>query len=125
MDRAASGNTTSSTGRGAPGRERYSAGLADLQRAEVDLLRVTRRAASAIAHGIDTYDRERRRSAQEKVDGAIEDFPHNTAKALSDSLREAADLPLDIAEAVAPKNYRKRVRRGLRNASSVLRVFRM
>ena len=114
-----------SAGQEPGGRERYSAGLADIQRAEVDLLRVARRAARAFAKGFDTYDRERQHSAQTKKDGAIEDFPHNTAKALSESLREAADLPLDLAEAVAPKNYRKRMRRNIRNASRVLRVFRM
>ena len=103
----------------------YSEGLGDLQRAEADLVRVARRATKAVAQGVETYDRERSRSAAEKKDGAIEDFPHNTAKALSETLKEASEIPVDVAEALAPKNYRKRMRRYLKRVSKALRVFRL
>ncbi len=66
-----------------------------------------------------------RRSAREKKDGAVKDFPHNSAKALSESLKEASEIPVDMADAVTTKNYRKRMRRGLRRASRVLRLFRL
>jgi len=105
--------------------ELYSEGLEDIQRAEADLVRVARRASQAIAKGIDTYDRERSRSAHEKEDGAIEDFPHNSAKAMSEALKEASELPIDIAEATAPRHMRKRMRRNLRRLSKSLRVFRL
>jgi hypothetical protein len=105
--------------------ELYSDGLEDIQRAEADLARVARRASQAIAKGIDTYDRERSRSAHEKEDGAIEDFPHNSAKAMSEAFKEASELPLDIAEAVAPRHARKRMRRNLKQLSKTLRVFRL
>jgi len=105
--------------------EKYSPGLEDIQQAEADLIRVLRRATRAVAQGVDTYDRERRRSAAEKQDGAIEDFPHNSAKALSEAMKEASEIPVDIADALTTKNYRKRLRRGLKNASGALRVFRM
>lgn len=105
--------------------ERYSEGLEDIQRAEADLVRVARRATQAIAKGIDTYDRERSRSAREKEDGAIEDFPHNSAKAVSEALKEASELPIDIAEATAPRHMRKRMRRNLKQVSKALKVFRL
>jgi len=75
--------------------------------------------------GIETYDEERSRSAHEKEDGAIEDFPHNSAKAMSEALKEASELPLDIAEALAPRDYRRRMRKNLRQLSKTLRVFRL
>ena len=105
--------------------EQYSRGLEDIQRAEADLVRVARRATRAVATGLDTYDRERRRSAQEKMDGAIEDFPHNSAKALSESLKEASEIPMDIADSASAVNYRRRVRKQLKRVSKVLRVFRL
>jgi hypothetical protein len=105
--------------------ERYSEGLEDIQRAEADLVRVARRATRAVAKGLDTYDQERSRSAHEKEDGAIEDFPHNSAKALSEALKEASELPLDVAEALAPREYRQRMRKNLKKMSRTLRVFRL
>jgi hypothetical protein len=105
--------------------ERYSEDLEDFQRAEKDLVRAARRATRAVSKGIETYDEERRASAREKEDGAVEDFPHNYAKAISETLREGADVPLDVAEALAPKDYRKRVRRNLKRVSRTLRLFRL
>ena len=105
--------------------ERYSDSLEDIQKAEKDLVRVARRATRAVAKGVDTYDEERRRSARSKQDGAIEDYPHNMAKAMSETLREGADIPMDLADALAPKDYRRRVRRSLRRISGALRLFRL
>jgi hypothetical protein len=105
--------------------EEYSEGLADIQQAEADLVRVARRATQAVAKGIDTYDQERRTSAQSKKDGAVEDFPHNSAKAMSAALKEASELPLDVADAITTKNYRKRLRHGLRRVSRSLRLYRL
>ncbi len=105
--------------------EKYSDGLADVQRVEGDLVRLARRATAAVAKGLDTYDRERSRSAAEKTDGAIEDFPHNSAKALSESLKEASEIPLDIADSATSVNYRRRMRRNLQRVSKALRVFRL
>ncbi len=107
------------------GDERYTDGLEDVQKAEKDLVRAARRTTRAVAKGIDTYDEERRASALSKKDGAVEDFPHNYAKAVSETLREGADIPMDLAEALAPKDHRKRVRRNLRRASRTLRLFRL
>src|SRR5687768_5252861 len=64
-------------------KEKYSEGLADVQRLEGDLLRVSQKAAKALSKGIDTYDHERQKSSKEKTDGAVEDFVHNSAKAAS------------------------------------------
>jgi hypothetical protein len=108
-----------------PRAERYTRGLADFQQAEVDLLAVMRRATRAIALGVETYEHERAKSAKTKTDGAIIDFPHNSAKALSETIREASEIPVDVADAMTTQNYRRRVHRNLRNVAKALRVFRM
>ncbi len=105
--------------------EKYSEGLEDVQRAEADVMRVARRASKAATVGLDTYERERNRSAEEKKDGAIEDFPHNSAKAMSEALKEASEIPLDMAESISTKDYRKRLRDNLRVISKTMRVFRI
>lgn len=105
--------------------DKYSEGLEDVQRAEADLIRVARRASKAATVGLDTYERERSRSASEKKDGAIEDFPHNSAKAVSEALKEASEIPLDVADSISTKDYRKRLRDNLKQVSRVLRVFRI
>jgi len=105
--------------------DKYSEGLEDVQRAEADLVRIARRASKAATAGLDTYERERSRSASEKKDGAIEDFPHNSAKAMSDALKEASEIPLDVADSISTKNYRKRLRDNLKMVSRTLRIFRI
>jgi hypothetical protein len=105
--------------------ERYSDGLEDLQRMERDVMRVAKRSARAVTKGLDTYDQESRRSAKEKKDGAIEDFANNSAKAASVAMKEAAEIPMDIAESMNRRSYRKRLRNNLRRMSRVIRLFRM
>ena len=105
------------------GEERYSGGLKDIQRMEADLVRVARRATRAMAEGIDTYDRERSRSASEKEDGAIRDFIPNTGKAMSAYLEEASEIPMDVAEAINTQTNRRQLRRGLRRVSRVMRLW--
>jgi hypothetical protein len=107
------------------GKEGYSEGLEDIQRLEKDVLRVSQRAAKSLSKGIDTYQEERQKSAEEKKDGAIEDFVHNSAKAMSVSIKEASEIPMDIAEAVNKKSYRKRLRQTLRQASRVIRFWQI
>src|SRR5688572_10220256 len=105
--------------------ERYSEGLEDVQRLEGNLVRVAKRSARAFSTGIDTYEQERDRSAKEKKDGAIEDFVHNSAKAASASMKEASEIPVDIAEALGDRSYRKRTRKSLRRVSGTIRLFRI
>jgi hypothetical protein len=107
------------------GKERYSEGLEDIQRVEGDAVRIAQRSARALSKGLDTYDQERRRSAKEKKDGAIEDFAHNSAKAVSVAMKEASEIPMDIAEALGETSYRKRLRESLRQTSRIMRLFRI
>lgn len=107
------------------GKRKYSRGLKDIQEVEADFVRIARRASKAVSKGLDTYDQERTRSANEKKDGALEDFAHNSAKAISASLKEASELPIDIAESISSKNYIKPLRASLRRAAKTLRVFRL
>lgn len=107
------------------GKVKYSKGLEDIQTMEADVLRVSQRAAKAFSKGIDTYQSERQKSAEEKKDGAIEDFVHNSAKAMSTSIKEASDIPMDIAESINTDTYRKRLRESLRNASKMIDFWRI
>lgn len=102
---------------------KYTRGLKDIQEFEGDLVVITRKATKALSKGVEVYDREREQSARQKKDGALEDYIHNTAKASSSALREAADIPVDIAEAISPVRYRKRARRLLRRASKNIRLW--
>jgi hypothetical protein len=108
------------------GKAKYSKGLEDIQTLEGDVLRISQRAAKAFSKGIDTYQSEREKSAQEKTDGAIEDFVHNSAKAMSASMKEASDIPVDIAESLnRDTTLRKRLRRSLSDASEVIGFWRI
>ncbi|MCC7360102.1 MAG: hypothetical protein IT317_11525 [Anaerolineales bacterium] len=106
----------------AAGAAQYTRGLEDVQVVSGDWLRATRKAVGALAKGLETYERERLRSAAEKTDGALEDFPYNAGKAASVWLKEASDIPLDIAEAAKQRSYAKRARKNLRRVSKLLRV---
>ena len=105
--------------------KKYSEGLEDVQVLEGDVIRIVQRAAKAASKGIDTYEHERRKSAQEKTDGAIEDFFNNSAKATSAYLKEASEIPVDIAESINTESYRKRLRKNLRRTSKLVRLFRI
>jgi hypothetical protein len=107
------------------GKEKYSEGLEDIQQLEGNVMRVAQRSTRALSKGIDTYEQERKRSAKEKKDGAIEDFAHNSAKATSVFMKEASEIPLDIAESLDATSYKKRLRDSLRQASRVIRLFRI
>ena len=104
---------------------KYSRGLKDIQEFEGNMVVIAKKASKALSKGVDVYDREREQSSREKMDGAIEDYLHNTAKASSAALKESADIPMDIAEAISPVSYRKRLRRGLRRASKYIRLWRI
>ena len=106
-------------------KEKYSKGLEDIQRFEGNVVRITQKAAKALSKGVDVYEKEREKSAQEKTDGAIEDFINNSAKATSAYLKEASDIPIDLAESVSTESYRKRLRKNLRQASKFLRLWRI
>ena len=104
---------------------KYTEGLEDVQRMEGDVMRVAQRSARALSKSLDTYDQERKRSAKEKKDGAIEDFAHNSAKAASTYMKEISEIPMDIAESLDTSSYRKRLRDSLHQTSKVIRLFRI
>jgi hypothetical protein len=104
---------------------KYSPELEDIQIIGTDAVRAAHKAASALEKGIDTYERERLRSAKEKKDGAIEDFLYNAGKAASVWMKEASDIPVDLTESVRRRPYSKRLRKSLRKAAKALRNWRM
>ena len=106
------------------GRRNYSRGLKDVQEVEGDMVKIARKATRSVAKAIETYEKERTRSADEKKDGAIEDFPQNAAKAMSEAMKEASDIPVDVVDALTTRNLRKQLRRNLKRTSRALKVFR-
>ncbi len=104
---------------------KYTKGLKDGQRFEGDMVHIAQKASKAMTKGIDTYERERQESARSKRDGAIEDFINNSAKASSTYLKEASDIPVDIAESFNRTAPAKNLRRNLRRASRMMRVWKM
>ena len=107
------------------GKEKYTEGLEDVQVMEGNMIRIAQRTAKAASKGLDTYEQERQRSAKEKTDGAIEDFFNNSAKAVSASLKEASDIPLDVVESINTESARKRLRKNLKRTSKLIRLFRI
>lgn len=104
---------------------RYSKGFKDVQRVEGDMVRISQKAAKALSKGVDTYERERSHSASNKKDGAVEDFVYNSAKATSAYLKEASDIPVDLANSMVTKSYRKGLRRLLRGTSKTICMWRI
>ncbi len=117
------GKKSKNDGEGA--KVKYSKGLEDVQRLEGDVVRIAQKATKALSKGIDTYEREREQSSKDKTDGAIEDYFQNSAKAASTYLKEASDIPVDLVESVNKTSYRKRLRRSLRRASKIIRMWRI
>ena len=105
--------------------DKYSDGLEDIQVLEGDVMRVAQRAVRALSKGVDTYENERQKSANEKTDGAIEDFFHNSAKATSVYMKEASEIPVDMVESMNKESYRKRLRKSLQRSSRFIRLFRI
>ncbi len=99
------------------GKPRYSKALKDAQRLEGDAVHIAQTAARAFSKSIDTYEGERQRSAKKKTDGAMKDFFHNSAEAASTFLKEASDIPVDVADSVSRLSLRKKLRKSLRRGS--------
>lgn len=103
---------------------RYSKGLEEIQRMEGHLTRSAQRIARATEKGITSYRKLSIKSAKKKKDGAIRDFIPNSGIAMSRSMREASQLPFDIAQAMDTPQNRKRLKRQLRGISRSLRSWR-
>ncbi|MEP7133410.1 MAG: hypothetical protein ABI904_00615 [Chloroflexota bacterium] len=106
-------------------KEKYTEGLEDVQVMEGNMIHIAQKAAKAASKGLDTYEHERQKSAKAKTDGAIEDFFNNSAKAVSASLKEASDIPIDVVESINTESYRKRLRKNLKRTSKFMRLFRI
>jgi len=104
---------------------RYSKGMRDVQKAEGRLARVTKKAARSAYKGASEYDKQRRKSASKKRDGAVRDFLPNVGLAMSEAIGEASDIPTDVARMLNTKTSRRMLRNQLRIVSSPVRLFRL
>ncbi len=98
----------------------YSRGLEDVQRMEGDAVVIAKKAAQALAKSLETYHEAREKSARKKKDGALEDFLDNSAKATSAYLKEASDIPVDLADSIGRSSLRKNLRKSLRRAGGFI-----
>jgi len=90
--------------RGGKGRKRrYSKGLKDPQKCEVDATRALNRVADAVADGVSEYRSERNKSARRKRDGAIKDAVRNLGRGLSEALDTGARAPSDLTRRATTK----------------------
>lgn len=88
-------------------RRKTSRELRDVEQMERHLGRAAQRAARAMAEGLDTYQRRRRRSAQRKRDGALRDLPRNAAAGMARTLRLSSRVPVDLARAADTPTVRR------------------
>ncbi len=95
-------------------RRTVSRELRDVETMERYLGRAAQRTARAVADGIDTYRRRRRRSARRKRDGALRDLPRNAAEGMAVTLRVASRVPIDLARAADTPTVRRALYFGTR-----------
>jgi hypothetical protein len=103
----------------------YSKQFGDAQRTEAKLAKATEKAARAVARGAEVYNDARKKSVSNKRDGALRDFGPNLAEGLSESLRVASSVPVDVADALNTKSSRRLLRSQFRMMNNVLRIWRM
>lgn len=88
----------------------YSKRFKLAQKSERKMTKATRRLAEAVVAGIETWERERDRSAGKGKDGAMRDSLENYAKAYGKAVRKASRVPEDLVEGlrvVLPKKLQK------------------
>ena len=88
----------------------YSKTYERSQKAERRMTSASRRLASAVLVGIESWEKERDKSSRKKKDGALRDAPENLAKAYGEALREASRVPEDLVKGVRvymPKKVQK------------------
>ena len=93
----------------------YSDGLADAQDIFVSMVDVSARVAKAVAKGLETYLDANEKSAKNKKDGTVRDLGINSAKGLSESLRELSLIPVDIAKKLDTESTQEAIDRQLKN----------
>ena len=103
-------------------RRKVSRELRDMEQMERHLGRAAQHAARAMADGMDTYRRRRRRSARTKRDGALRDMPRNAAEGMAEALRGASRVPIDLARAADTPTVRRVLYYGTRMLLLPLRV---
>jgi hypothetical protein len=104
---------------------KYSRGLRDLQKSGRSVSKVSSRLARSVSKGMDAYRKASDKSARKKRDGAIRDFGLNMAKGVSKTLRESSRTPYDLARAMSQRGSRRLIRRQVRAASRMARLFRL
>ena len=103
----------------------YSKQFRDLQVSEGKMAKASEKLARAVAKGAAAYNDARKHSAGKKRDGAMREMGPNLAVGLSESLREASSLPLDVADALNTKTARQMMRTQYKLLRNGLRFWRL
>jgi hypothetical protein len=91
--------------------------LRGLLRAERATTKAASRLTRAVARGLEEYQRRSEKSANKRRDGAIHDMARNAAAAVGEVMREASEVPSDLAKAISPRpKVVRRVLRALRSS---------
>ena len=90
----------------APKKKKYSSGLKGVQKMERNMTKAQRRMAKAVLRGLDTWSKERDRSAYKHKDGAVRDSMKNAAKAAGKFVRVASHVPADMMSALPVKPWK-------------------
>lgn len=97
----------------------YSKDLKNIQKAEHRLSKASRKIARSVEKGINSYLKQRDKSASKKKDGALEDLSINFSKGFADFGKAASPAFYDIGKAVnifrLTKKQRKSVKRQIRS----------
>ena len=98
--------------------------LRDAQRTEARFAKISEKAARALAQGAETYNDARKKSAGDRADGPTRDFLPNMAEGLSESIRRASSIPVDVADALNTKTARGMLRNQMRMMRAGMRLWR-
>ena len=98
-------------------RQKYSKGLAGIQRFEDSISAANLRIARAVAAGLEEYRTRRKRSARKKRDGPLRDVLQNSAHATAVFLKKSTRASDRVARAVDSKFVWRRVRSAIQLAS--------
>jgi hypothetical protein len=105
-------------------KRRYSRGLKGVQVVGRRMTKMSSKSMRAVSRGMKAFRKANDKSARKSRDGGLRDLNLNLAKGFSRTLREASDLPYDMAKSLRTRNTRRIVRLQIRAASRLSRALR-
>ncbi len=102
----------------------FTRGTKSFQKIEETVATTALSFAHAISKGLSTYLDARKKSAESKKDGAVQDMVVNVAKGVTETVKESSNIITDTAEAfdeiIFSTNIRKRMKNQIGKAVDTL-----